>query len=94
MVLTSWTSGWKRVFAAPAIAAGVFLMTALIGVLGYAGRNIEHRFDRVDQRLDRFEDRFDRLEAKIDGRFDRLEARVDGHDRDVTALTRRGLGDQ
>ena len=72
----------------------VFLMTALIGVLGYAGRNIEHRFDRVDQRLDRFEDRFDRLEAKIDGRFDRLEARVDGLDRDVTALTRRGLGDQ
>ena len=79
----------------------VVLMTALIGVLGYAARNIEHRFDRVDQRLDRvedrfdrFEDRFDRLEAKIDGRFDRLEARVDGLDRDVTALTRRGLGDQ
>jgi hypothetical protein len=32
MVLTSWTSGWKRVLAAPAIAAGVFLMTALLAL--------------------------------------------------------------
>jgi len=30
MILEAWTSGWKRVLAAPAVAAGVFVMTALI----------------------------------------------------------------
>jgi len=29
MILDAWTSGWKRVLAAPAVAAGVFVMTAL-----------------------------------------------------------------
>src|SRR5262245_33471081 len=32
MILASWTSGCKRVLAAPAIAAGVFAMTALIAL--------------------------------------------------------------
>jgi hypothetical protein len=32
MILTAWTSGWKRVLAAPAVAAGVFVMTALIAL--------------------------------------------------------------
>ena len=32
MILASWTSGWKRVLTAPAIAAGVFAMTAVIAL--------------------------------------------------------------
>jgi hypothetical protein len=32
MILTAWTSGWKRVLDAPAVAAGVFVMTALIAL--------------------------------------------------------------
>ena len=32
--------------------------------------------------------------ARMERRIDRLEARVDGLDRDVTALTRRGLDNQ
>lgn len=32
MMLDAWTSGWKRVLAAPAVAAGVFLMTALVAL--------------------------------------------------------------
>lgn len=69
------------------------LATALLGVLAYAVRMVEHkfaavdqRFDRMDQRFDRVEDRFDRFEAKID-------ARLDGIDRDIIALTRRHFGD-
>jgi len=32
MILEAWTSGWKRVLAAPAVAAGVFVMTAVIAL--------------------------------------------------------------
>jgi hypothetical protein len=32
MILDAWTSGWKRVLAAPAVAAGVFVMTALVAL--------------------------------------------------------------
>ena len=32
MILRAWTSGWTRVLAAPAIAAGVFVMTAVIAL--------------------------------------------------------------
>jgi hypothetical protein len=32
MILEAWTSGWKRVLAAPAVAGGVFVITALIAL--------------------------------------------------------------
>lgn len=71
------------------LLAGLFgAMTFMFRMLGMT---LDAKLEGLEARLDR------KLEvgfARMERRIDRLDARVDGLDRDVTALTRRGLGDQ
>lgn len=70
------------------LLAGLFgTMTVMLRM----GMTLDAKLEGLEARLDR------KLEigfAGMERRIDRLDARIDGLDRDVTALTRRELGDQ
>lgn len=64
------------------------LLAVLLGGIGLIIRMLGVTLDAKLEGLEA------RIDSKMEAGFARLERRIDGLDRDVTALTRRQLGDQ